>query len=162
MHDIEVTASVDERPDGNTAYYVAAAPPDFRSSFTGSGLPFKDQDQAFYNTPNRGRTAVRADGSFTVKLLMPNSFYDGSFATTVTPPTLFVFYNVGGDKRRKIIPIGNGVPFRSLTYPNKRLNASFYDVESPWVRSQEAILRASAYPCNNEEPSNFWGGRPAR
>lgn len=149
-----------DRPDGDVAYYVAAAPPDLRCSFTGSGLPFKDVEQAFYNTPNRGEAPVSPDGGFELRMMMPNAFHADGFDTVATPPTVYVVYRVNGQKRQAAYPLSRGLPFRSLSYPRGRTGPRFYDVPQPDVRSQEAILRASAYPSVNAEPDNFWGGRP--
>jgi len=38
----------------------------------------------------------------------------------------------------------------------------FYCEPEKGARSQEAILRASAYPSTNTMPDNFWGERPPR
>lgn len=43
-----------------------------------------------------------------------------------------------------------------------RLSAMFYCEPEKGARSQEAILRASAYPATNTMPDNFWGDRPPR
>jgi hypothetical protein len=142
--------------------YIAAAPADYRSSFSGSGLPFASAEQAFYNTPNSGTADVDIDGAFAVRLYYPNSYYVGLGSGKV-PPTLHMTYLMDGKERQHAARIGNGVPFRSLSYPRKRTGADFYeDDEQRPVMSQEAILRASAYPETNREPHNFWGDRPRR
>jgi hypothetical protein len=159
--DVRFEGRLDRMPDGGVAQYMAAAPPDYRSSFSGSALPYANAQQAFYNTPNRGEVRINADGSFVVNLTMPNSYYtDGG--TVKVPPALHLMYVVNGQTQQAQMQVSNGVPFRGLTYPSKRHGPLFYDHESPLIRSQEAILRAGGYPEVNIEPDSFWGGRPAR
>jgi hypothetical protein len=38
----------------------------------------------------------------------------------------------------------------------------FYSEPEKGARSQESILRSSAYPLTNSMPDNFWGDRPPR
>ena len=57
-----------------------------------------------------------------------------------------------------VIQVGNGIPYRSLTWPQKRnwLNgAMFYCNNNLPVRDQQTILKNSAYPCTNKEAPNF-------
>lgn len=158
--DIVIKARIREPVVSNTASYVAAAPPDFRATFTGSGLPFYTQRQAFDRTPNKGVLVLGPGNSFTVKLKFPNSYYAG-LGTVIIPPTLYVSYMTTEGERIAAVPVSRGVPFRTLTYPNQRKDVMFYSGgwEMP-VRSQEDILRASAYPEVNAQPANFWGGKP--
>ena len=149
-------------PDGLVLRYIAAAPPDYRSSFSGSGMPFANAEQAFYNTPNSGTASVSMDGSFSVQLRSPNSYYAGLGSARV-PPTLHVSYSRGGVTVQSALPIGGGVPFRSLSYPRTRKGPEFYaDDPDRLVRSQWDILYSSRYPDGNQEPADFWGGRPRR
>ena len=159
--DIRVRVRLPERPDDGVVQWVAAAPADYRSSFSGSGLPFVDAKMAFYNTPNHGTASVEPDRTVAVDLYAPNSYYVG-LGTVRVPPTLHLVYTVGGRTVRQAVPVGQGIPFRSLTYPGTRENTMFYAPEQPRIRSQEEILRASAYPSTNQEPADFWGARPAR
>ena len=159
--DITFSDSLPFVPDGGVVHYAAAAPPDYRSSFEGSALPFADAQQAFYNTPNRGTAHVDADGRFTISMRMPNSYYLG-LGTVRQPPMVHLVYTHNGARHQTSRQISRGVPYRSLTYPAKRANAMFYAPEALLVRSQEAILMASAYPDLNVEADDFWGGKPAR
>lgn len=40
--------------NGKVIKYLASAPPDFRQSYSGSGLPFPTEEIAYSNTPNSG------------------------------------------------------------------------------------------------------------
>ena len=153
-------------PDDLRVDYVAASPPDYRASFSGSGLPHPNEAQAFYRTPNRGTAAVAADGRVEVRLLAPAPYY-ASLGARLVPPTLHLFYASGGRRVHEAHELpGARVPFRSLAHPAARKDrgADFYSWQGPGqhalARSQEAILRASAYPATNAEPADFWGGRP--
>ena len=146
-------------------HYVAAAPPDYRASYTGSGLPFANQSQAFYATPNYGDVEVSSDGEFEFDVMYPNSYYIG-LGTVIVPPTVYVEYKtVSGETRNISIKVDNGIPYRMLTYPMQytraRKDATFYkDGWSMPVRTQEQVLRDSAYPSTNNMADNFWGLKP--
>jgi hypothetical protein len=164
---VVVTLTFAEPTDDARVEYVAAAPPHKNASFSGSCLPYTTVDQAFYGTPNRGQASVRMNRSATIQLVgMPGSFYTG-LGTVVVPPTLYVAYHSGGQRRTAAVVLHHGVPFRTLTYPDKRKSAAgaFYDVKFPLARSQEQILYEAAYPADaglvaDAEPRNFWGGKP--
>lgn len=139
--------------------FAAAACADKRASFTGSGLPFPNANHAFENTPNTGTVIVDALGKFTIKCLMPNAYYVG-LGSTYIPPTLYITWNDGMQQKDRSIVL-NGIPFRKLTYPWQRTDATFYEKYLP-IRSQEQILRDSAYPTTSmiESSTNFWGLKP--
>lgn len=152
-------------PDQNThVRYVAAAPADARGSFSGAGFPFTNEDQAFSLTPNMGLLQVEVDGTFTVDLIQPNSYYKG-LGSVLVPPTLYLGFTLRGEKNTLSIVINTPTPFRSLTYPPARHNVTFYDRGSHDdlhpdrdARTQEQILRESGYPSVTlQEPSDFWG-----
>lgn len=163
--DIIVKAHIKEPVSSKYVSYIAATSPDFRASFTGSALPFHTQNQAFDRSPNRGTAPIGEGNTFTVKIKYPNSYYAG-LGTVIVPPTLYIYYKtVKGEDRIVKVPVSKGIPFRHLTYPMQftraRKDAMFYDGgwEMP-VRSQEQILRDSAYPSVNSMPDNFWGLKP--
>lgn len=163
-------------PDNGTQVeFIAACPPDQRSSFSGSALPFANPKQAFQGTPNKGSVGTKdaedpkeQQDRKAIDLplaSMPNAFYVG-LGTVYVPPVVYVRYTSQGRHVTEAFGLSKGVPFRMLTYPSapatrSREDAMFYAVEEQPVRSQEAILRASAYPLNPAEmPANFWGTRP--
>ncbi len=161
--DMRVRVNLDDFVDNGVIYYVAAAPPDYRTSYTGSGLPYASPEQAFQGTPNRGKVQVQGNAA-TINLLYPNSFYIG-LGTVIVPPTLYLYYKVGGQNKETAIKLSDGVPYRFLTYPMKftqpRNGAHFYDgmYHLP-VRTQEQILRDGGYPAVNKMAKNFWGLKP--
>jgi hypothetical protein len=164
-HDIEVTGQIEEKVKDNIVHFIAAAPPDHRASFTGSGLPFANQLQAFYNTPNQGVVTLNEQNMFKINLIIPNSYMIGLGSVTV-PPTLYLQYFTDNSNEERMINIklSYGIPYRSMTYPmfpRPRQNVTFYDSQFYLpVRSQEQILKEAAYPTINYMPDNHWGTKP--
>lgn len=144
--------------------YYAAAPADRRMSYTGSGLPFANATQALEGSPNQGVVNLGHNNEFSIKLAMPNSYYT-ALGTVLVPPTLYIIYSNGEKETEISIKISDGIPFRMMTYPSSqtmpRRDSQFYSGTTELtVRSQEEILRSSAYPGRNKMPSNFWGEKP--
>lgn len=165
---IRVKCKVNDHVKDGLIYYIAASPPDYRASYYGSGLPFYSQVQAFEDTPNTGKVYVGYYGDeVDIPLMMPNAYYVG-LGTVYVPPTLYLEYlTVDGEKRNISIILSEGIPYRSLTWPGpgqrttSRSGPMFYETQFflP-VRSQEQILRDSAYPTKNQMETNFWGLKP--
>lgn len=160
-----VRGTLPEMPDNNTPVrYAAAAPADDRGSFSGSGLPFANEDQAFFLTPNQGLLKMGLDGSFEVQLVQPNSHYR-NLGTDLVPPTLYVAYTASGRSVTLSSVLCPATPFRTLTYPLARQDVGFYDRGTHDdlhpdrdARTQEEIFRDTAYPSvTGIEPSDFWG-----
>lgn len=164
-HDLTIRGQVHEPVQDNAIYYIAAAPPDYRATFTGSGLPFANETQAFQNTPNLGK-AILQNNSFEFSLMYPNSYMRG-LGSVMIPPTVFLEYkDMSGKTKSFSVKVSEGIPFRSLTYPYEkcaRKDAMFYSVHHclPIRKNQEQILRQSEYPSENVMPDNFWGLKPA-
>lgn len=162
--DMVLYGKLKEAVKNNVIYYYAANPPDYRATYTGSGLPFANHQQAFENTPNKGKVNVVND-TFEIQLMYPNSYYVG-LGTVLIPPTVFIEYETRQGHTRVIdIKLSDGIPYRLLTYPMQytmaRKDAMFYS--HGWklpVRTQEQVLRDSAYPQFNKMYSNFWGLKP--
>ena len=150
--------------------YWAANPADFNASFSGSGLPFANPEQAFDNTENIGSVNT-VGGKFEFTINYPNSYYVGLGSLYIGPNIHIKICESGYENEYYTIKLGEGIPFRTLTHPappslNPRTDPVFYNNDQLTVRSQEQILRDSAYPEYNtippEIPSNFWGKRPPR
>lgn len=162
--DIRLKCRISEKVTDNVVNVIAASPPEFRSSYSGSGLPFSSPVQAFDNTPNK-MTVVLKNNEFVVDLYMPNSYYAG-LGSVVIPPTVYVSYNNGYADKVVSIKVSDSIPYRLLSYPAEmtapRKNAEFYSnhFNLP-VRTQEQILRDAGYPENNKMHSNFWGLKPS-
>lgn len=163
-NDMTIIGKFSEKVKNNVIRYIAASPADHRGSFTGSGLPFANQIQAFDGTPNVGEVVLNADMTFQIDLITPNSYMVG-LGSMLVPPTLYIRYaSIEGESRLITIKLSNGIPYRLLTYPTNpvaRKDATFYDAQFflP-VRSQEDILYDSGYPLTNLAAETFWGLKP--
>jgi hypothetical protein len=147
-------------------FFWAAAPPTLGISFSGSGMPYPDASVAYDRTPNRGIVDVK-NGQFTIHMKYPNAYYIGLGSLYVPPHVNFKLCQEGQADSYMSIQIDDGIPFRTLTYPappskKPRTSPLFYHEPEYGARSQEDILRVSAYPATNTTPDNFWGKRPPR
>ena len=150
-------------PDGAMVLFWAPNPPNYNTGFSGSGLPFPNPDIAFDNTPNKGAVKV-INKKFQFNIRYPSSFYVGLGSYYVEP---HIYYKVcdstGKESKIYSIKIGEGIPYRTLTYPPPpssapRKGPEFYNGRDLLpVRTQEQILRDSAYPEKNVLPRNYWG-----
>jgi hypothetical protein len=156
--DIIVKGLLTTKIDGNFIDYIAASPPDYRSSFSGSALPYANELQAFEMTPNKGRVSLKENNSFDFKLSTPNSYVDG-FTENIIKPFVLIKYVTKGIINNIYIDLPNEIPFRSITHSIDR-DSLFYDNKQLPVRTQEQILKDSSYPTNNDIKS-FWGLKPA-
>ena len=147
-------------------FFWAAAPPTFGTSFSGSGMPYSDPLTAYDRTPNKGVIDVQ-NGNFTITMKYPNAYYIGLGSVYIPPHVNFKIADAGKNDTYFSVQIDDGIPFRMLTYPapptkKPRTSAMFYYEPEKGARTQEDILRASAYPETNTMPDNFWGDRPPR
>ena len=149
--------------------YWAADPSNYRYSYSGSGLPFNNQEQAYTNKINVGEVDV-VDSKFSFKIYPPNSYYT-KLNTNLIKPMLHI---TTCNSNYESIKISNEIPYRYLNHPahvdyftnfNKIYKPSgelFYtNIDNLPYRNQEQILRDSAYPKKNVMPKNFWGLKPS-
>lgn len=144
--------------------YTAANPPTFSSNFSGSGLPFPNEDIAYDITPNRGVVEV-INKKFEIKIKYPNSYYINMGSEYVIPHVKIVIVDKNNNELAdlKVVYLGDGIPFRTLTWPVQRdwnKGSMFYKNSNLPVRNQYQILLDSAYPKTNKIPNNFWGLMP--
>jgi hypothetical protein len=144
--------------------YTASSPPTYNSNFSGSGLPFPNEFVAFENSPNKGVAEV-INGNFNFSLLYPNSYYTNMGTVYVPPQVKLMLVDRDNKSLNNSITInlGEGIPFRTLTWPVQRnwnQGPEFYNIKNLPVRSQYQILLDSAYPSTNKMPKNFWGSTP--
>lgn len=161
---LSIHIRVNEHVKDRKMFYIAAAPPEFRASYTGSALPFANPQQAFDNTENQGNVDLNMQNECSIEMTFPNAYYSG-LGTDYVPPTLYLTYNNGYSEKVVSIKLSEGIPYRMLTYPIRgtapRKDVMFY--KGMWdlpVRSQEQILRDSGYPSINKMHANFWGLKP--
>ena len=164
-HDVTVEGVILEGTLNNEIDYLAASHADRRATFTGSGLPFHNEKQAFENTSNRGKVKLIGN-AFKFDILFPNSFYV-ELGRKMIPPTVFIQYHtLDGVKRVVSIKLSDPIPYRMLEYPRHftipRNGATFYHAHHNLpVRTQEQVLLDSGYPMKNIMEYDFWGLKPA-
>jgi hypothetical protein len=144
--------------------YWAASPPTYSLSFSGSGLPYPNEELALEKTPNQGVADVK-NGFFQFPLEYPNSYYDQFLRKYVPPQVKFCYVDGNGENRGDVYVanLGDGIPFRTLVDTKKRdwnSGPLFYCNNNLPVRTQYQILLDSGYPAVNKVPQNFWGLMP--
>ena len=145
--------------------YSASSPPTYNSNFSGSGLPYPNIEVAFENTPNKGVVEV-SSSKFAIHIKYPNSYYENMGSLYIPPQIKLVVVNKDNKELSivEVINLGEGIPFRTLTWPTQRdwnKGPMFYvNKDMPVIRTQHQILLDSAYPSVNKVPSNFWGSMP--
>lgn len=141
---------------GKKMQYWASAPPTYINSYSGSGLPYPNQEIAYDTNDNKGVIEVDNTGNFTFQLKFPNAYYSGLGKNYVEP---CFHVKVCDSEEIYTFQLSNGIPYRMMTY--SRTSPLFYQGrdELP-IRNQEQILRDSGYPSVNKMPENFWGTKP--
>ena len=147
--------------DNTYLKYWAANSPNYNASYAGSGLPFSNEEIAFDDTNNLGIVKI-TNGEFSLQLHYPNSYYKNMGKVYVPPQVKMRVITKDGEKVSEIykINLGDGIPFRTLTWPRKRNwdnGPMFYCNNNLPVRTQAQILIDSRYPTTNMEPNNYWG-----
>jgi hypothetical protein len=152
---IVIDCEITDELTHDTISFVAPAPAESMNSFTGSGLPWANKEQAFQNTPNKGGVKLNKN-RFVIKMLRPNSYYIDFDKLQL--PFIEIYYNK--TKMFKIDLSFEKIAHRSLQHPQLRKmeKQDFYNRKLP-IRSQEQILRDSEYNSLNE-PKDFWGLKP--
>ena len=145
--------------DRNVVHFISPSPPDYRSSFSGSALPYASKKQAYDNTPNIGHVKLLTNNSFVIKLAYPNAYY-GNFSNELENPYVLLSYSFEGVEKTLKIELGKIINnIRTLRH-HVNHNEMFYDNESNLeIRSQEKILRDSQFK-NTNNTNSFWGLRP--
>lgn len=157
--DFIVNGKFSEEVDGNIVEYIAASPADYRTSFSGSGLPYSNKSQAYQNTPNSGTATVEKESKmFSIKISRPNAYYESD---ALISPYLLLLYTKNGQEKTLKIQLGDTLfPYRALKR-EEGYDEMFYSVDDREVRSQEKILRQSSYDASTESKSfGFWGSKP--
>ena len=157
--DLIIEGQFSSEIDGHVVHFIAPSPPDYRSSFSGSALPYASKKQAYDNTPNIGHVELSPSNSFVIKLAYPNTYYE-NFSNELENPYVLLSYSFKGTEKTlkiKLNKIINNI--RTLRH-HVNHNEMFYDNESNLdIRSQENILRDSQFK-NINNGNSFWGLRP--
>lgn len=105
--------------------FTAAAPADLRLSYSGSGLPFANPEQAFDGTPNQGEFQSNPDGSFEFQIWSPNSYYTCQGVNLIDPHVTITAEGPGLSLRKYNLKLGPAIPNRSLSNLFGRPNRSY-------------------------------------
>ena len=152
-YDVIIDCTFNEFVQNNIVQYSAAAPPDYRTSFSGSGLPYHNKDQAYYKTPNQGTVKLN-NNQCKIKILKPNSYY--ADFNNLELPYINLMYN---NKVIKLNLYNEKIAYRSLDHPKIRYHMKEHFYQNPLpIQTQEKILFNSQYTL--QESNNFWGGKP--
>jgi len=142
-----------------TLKYWAANSPTTGASFSGSGLPFPNEEVAYENSKNQGNIEIY-NLNFSLNFLKPNSYYTNQGKVLVRPHVNFMFVTgnntpIGGVYK---IELDNFIPYRTLSMVRK--NVMFYNNPNLPIRNQEQILIDSRY--DGKLAANFWGLKPPK
>ena len=125
--DFLVRGTVKQANPNGIVKFFASSPPDHRTSYAGSGLPFANPEMAYESTPNKG--AVRAsNGDFQFKVVYPNAFYVDQGKTLLPPHVLIKVCDEHHEETQAIV-LGDKIPHRTLTsntYVRSRNNLQTY------------------------------------
>ena len=158
-YDMVVKIKTNKDIDNNFVYYIAPNPPDYRTSFSGSALPFFNKEQAFYNTSNKGKAYFsKCNKSTTIFLKYPNSYYT-DLGNILVVPHVDLVYSIDGKEHLFTYKLSdNPIPYRSLTHPHTRTNPMFYQPKTNFteVMSQSKLFRRTGFPTTNTSLNNFW------
>jgi hypothetical protein len=164
---IEITLVDTLDPKKTNIEFWAGAPASLGVSFSGSGLPFYNAEQAFNNSPNNGKFTPNSKQSI-IRLMTPNAYYS-HLGTRLIHSCVSIKITFEGVFVTELIELGEATPYRLLTYPTSRKSPAFYDRSHlTSARSQESILRSSGYPLclspndcgnwvNHKTEDSFWG-----
>lgn len=108
--------------------YWAPAPPDFRHSHNGSGLPFPNEDSAYSKNVNTGRVLLGKDGSFVISVKYPNSYYKLLGRILVKPHIKLLIVDDNSNIYSVVykINLGDRMADRALRMSEKRTGPHFY------------------------------------
>lgn len=132
--DLIITGKFSDKID-STIKYFAASPPDYRSSFPGSALPFASERQAFENTPNIGSVTVDADNRFQISLSKPNSFFD---IDNKIEPYVSITYKYRGEVKNIKIKLDDYSKHKHKTIQS---NPHIFPENQDMVETQEKLLK---------------------
>lgn len=146
--------------------WIAATPVTRGIGFAGSGMPYPNREIALADTPHMGEF-TSPDGSFQLKLRGIPAGYFAGLGSVYVPP-LIEFYS-NGIKDGKVVHTAlwindTAAPFRWSSGAPATLRAAPAEVgamgrsmyylgreDLPLFDSQEAALRARAYPSDNTQ-----------
>ena len=118
---------------------IAPTPSNKITSYSGSSLPFPNEEIAFQNTKNLFE--IQDNGVIDTTFLYPNSYYSPDGITKIKSPILFIF-----DEKKYIIELDDLCPLKTLR-DRKRSDPSFYALKEiliPIGTAEETINNYSS------------------
>ena len=117
--------------------FIAANSPTLLLGYTGSGLPYPNEEVAFENTKNKGIVKSNEDGTFSFKINYPNSYYKNLGSTLIEP---HIYIKLCGNNKIHKIKLGKGIPNRFL-HSEYKYKYGKEVKEDMIIKSQETLLR---------------------
>tara|TARA_B110000261_G_scaffold131546_1_gene147706 strand:+ start:679 stop:1200 length:522 start_codon:yes stop_codon:yes gene_type:complete len=156
-YDIKINIKSKINIDKNTIYFIAANPPDYRTSFSGSALYFYNKEQAFFNTTNTGYVNLDKNDECAIYLKLPNSYYI-DLGNILVAPYVDLIYTINGKKNVFTHKLSDDpIPYRSLSHPYTRTCPLFYQEQTQrGVMSQSDLLIKTGFPSKNKSLEDFW------
>jgi hypothetical protein len=131
--DLVIVGKFSDKINSNVVKYYAPSPPDYRSSYPGSALPFASEKQAFENTPNIGSVPVNSENKFEISLVKPNAFFN---IDDRIEPYVSIIYKYNDEMKNIKVQLGDTFKHKTIQ-SNSRIFPRYDDV----VESQENILK---------------------
>ena len=122
---------------------IAPVPLNKMTSYSGSGLPYPNEEIAFQNTKNLFE--IKDDGIIDTIFQYPNSYYSPDGLTKIKSPILFIF-----DDNKFIIELNDICPLKTLV-DRKRNDPSFYALKEillPIGTAEETMNNYSSAKIN--------------
>jgi hypothetical protein len=142
VQELQIMGQIEDVVDNGVLEFLAAAPPEVRPSYHGTGLPWSSRSQAMDNTPNIGKLQVTSNKEFSFKVVQPNAYYDDGKLVT---PCVELYYQTNGVLQTKILALDDiHVSDRSLRYSSHRTSPEFYQQPTSGARTQAEIFASKA------------------
>ncbi|AUF82348.1 hypothetical protein TetV_256 [Tetraselmis virus 1] len=130
-------------PENKTVHWIGAKPLELMTSFSGSGMPYANEEQAWHETPLKGSVTVDETGYFEITFdKIPNMYHKDSSEHPL-PPQIVLYWEHGGEMYEKAVPLNaDPRPYRTLRPACSQVKGStqFEDIQT-----QERYLRADAW-----------------
>lgn len=141
-HKVHMHTTLDDANPLHPVRYMAAAPPDSRTSFSGSGLPAPDIFHAFSGGHTCGTAHIGQNGTIELTIPSPNAFWINCGMTMMPPSVFFVYKQHNGRTVLKEVTMLNEVvPYRDIMRTQH-----VWGHPSNLVTTQEDKLRQTEYP----------------
>ena len=129
---LHITGTVNNSLSYTKMVMFAANPIDRLTTYSGSGLPFPNNQIAFENSPNYYE--IPSLGEINDTFFKPNSYY--SYSLERVPPTIFVKLTKNQNDSIVQFKLVDPLPLKTLFYRNATFDPSFYQKRSEVIGVQ--------------------------